>query len=90
MLVISSTPSQPDMFEAGRVEADCQKEIVIARQESNIPNTDDQPITEVCDQSETDDYEGFLDLGFRLQVVVPTVPLIVVSPDSYFERRFLR
>ena len=34
---------------------------------SNIPDTDatnDQPISDTGDQSETDDYEGFLDLGY--------------------------
>ncbi|CAI9264796.1 unnamed protein product [Lactuca saligna] len=56
------------MSEAGRVEVNCQKEIVIAAQESNIPDvdatTDDQSILEARDQSKIDDYEGFLDLGF--------------------------
>ncbi|CAI9282795.1 unnamed protein product [Lactuca saligna] len=51
------------MPETGRDEADLQNEIV--------PDADE--ITD--DQLYTDDCEGFLDLGFIAQVVVPTVPL---------------
>ncbi|CAI9283013.1 unnamed protein product [Lactuca saligna] len=65
---------------------DNQKEIIVAEKERNAPNVDatkiDQLILDASDQSETDEYKGFLDLGFMAQVVVP---LSVVYPDSYFE-----
>lgn len=64
------------MYEFGRDNN--QKEIVDAEKESNdqtIPDVDatngDQPILHIGDQSETDEYEGFLDLGFMAQAVVP-------------------
>ncbi|CAI9271293.1 unnamed protein product [Lactuca saligna] len=62
----------------GRVEVDNQKEIVDATK-------DDQRITDAGEQSETDGYEGFLDLGFLAQAVVHAIPLSVIYPDSYFE-----
>ncbi|CAI9298282.1 unnamed protein product [Lactuca saligna] len=43
---------------------------------------------DICDQSETDDYEGFLDIGFMQQVVVSTTPLNVIYPGSCFEGKF--
>ena len=70
------------MSETGRVELDLQKEVF-----SNIPYVDtttNQPIPDTGDQSETNAYEGFLDLGFMPQVV-PIVPLNVIYHDSYFE-----
>ena len=89
MVVIASTLSQPKMYEAGRVETDSQKEFIIAGQDNNIPDADattnDQPFPEVGDQSETDDYKGFFDLGLIPQVVAHIVPLSVVYPHSYFE-----
>lgn len=78
--MIASTPSQPEMVKLGRV--DNQKSVVISEQEKNIPDADatidDQPIPDVGDQSETNDYEGFLELGFMAQT---DVPLSVVYPD---------
>ena len=62
IVMISPTPSQPDMPETGRVEVDLQKEILVV----DIPDTDtttDQPNPNVGDQSDSDDYEGFLDLA---------------------------
>ena len=47
--------------------------------------TNNQHIPDAVDQSEVDDYEGFLDLGFMPQAVVPIVPLNVIYPHSYFE-----
>lgn len=40
-------------------------------------------MTDVCDQSETDEYERFFELWFMEQA---TVPLSIVSTDSYFKR----
>ncbi|CAI9303069.1 unnamed protein product [Lactuca saligna] len=37
------------------------------------------------DQSKTDDYEGFLDVGFMQQAIVPDVPLNVVYPGACVE-----
>lgn len=86
MVVISSTSSLLEMYESGRV--DNKKAIIIAVQESKISDVDatkdDQPIPDTGDQSETDAYEGFLDVRFMPQVVLPTVPLSVVFPESYF------
>ena len=76
--MIELTPSQPGISKAGRVEVDNQKGIVVAEK-------NDQPIPYAGEQFETDDYEGFLDLGFMEQVIFPVVPLSVVYPDSYFE-----
>ena len=59
IVIISSLP---EMYESGR--DDNQKEIFVAEQERNIPDADatnnDQPIPDVGDQSETDEYGGFL------------------------------
>ncbi|CAI9276065.1 unnamed protein product [Lactuca saligna] len=49
--------------------------------EENPPSSqvnDDQPILDVDDQSEADDYKGFLDLDCMPQTVIP---LSVVYPD---------
>ncbi|CAI9267623.1 unnamed protein product [Lactuca saligna] len=56
----------------GRIEAEAnpQKQIIVA----DIPDADattDQPIPDIGDQSITDDYEGFLLLGFMKQADVP-------------------
>ncbi|CAI9262177.1 unnamed protein product [Lactuca saligna] len=63
--------------------------MVIGNTPPNYPDanatTDDQPILYIGDQSDTDDHEGFFDLGFMPQAVVSVVPLNVVFPDSYFE-----
>ncbi|CAI9268606.1 unnamed protein product [Lactuca saligna] len=85
MVVIVSTPSHLEISEAGRVKVDLQKEIVVADIPYDDATTDDQPIPDVSDQSKTDDYERFLDMGFMPQVVIPVVPLNVVYFDSYFE-----
>ncbi|CAI9303387.1 unnamed protein product [Lactuca saligna] len=71
MVVITPTPSQPEMSETGR--AILQKEIVV----TNFldAKTTTQPIPDTGDQSETNNYVGFIDLGFMPQVVVPAVPL---------------
>ncbi|CAI9290131.1 unnamed protein product [Lactuca saligna] len=85
MVVIAPTQSHPEMSEIGRVEAELQKEIVIVDNLNTDATTDDQPILDTGDQSETIDYEGFLDLGFMPPVFVHVVPLNVVYHDSYFE-----
>ncbi|CAI9260916.1 unnamed protein product [Lactuca saligna] len=62
------------------VEFDPQKQIVVV----NIPDADtttDQLIPETSDQSENDDFEGFLDLCFRPQYVVPTI-LLNLNPRN--------
>ncbi|CAI9297955.1 unnamed protein product [Lactuca saligna] len=51
----------------------------------DVDATTDQPIPYTGDQSKIDDYEGFLDLGFMQEVVVPIVPLNVVYPGSSFK-----
>ncbi|CAI9281417.1 unnamed protein product [Lactuca saligna] len=83
-MVDAITPSLPKMFESSR--DDNQKEIVAAKQESHIPDADatndDQPIPKTSDHSETNDYEGFLDMGF---MTLDTIPFSIVYPDSYFE-----
>ena len=69
------------MSETGRVELDLQKEVF-----SNIPYVDtttNQPIPDTGDQSETNAYEGFLDLGFMPQAVVLVVHLNVFYDDLY-------
>lgn len=80
-MVTTTPPSLPKISELGR--DDDQKEIVVVKKESHIPNTDatnnDQPILDVGDQSKTNEYEGFLNLGFMAQFVVP---LSVVIPNS--------
>ncbi|CAI9262292.1 unnamed protein product [Lactuca saligna] len=83
----TGSPSQPEMSKSER--DDNQKAIVVGEQERNeqpIPNVDatnnDQPITNFGDQFKTNKYEGFLDLGFIEQIVVP---LSVVYPDTFFE-----
>ena len=84
MVVITPTSSQLRMSETGRVEANLQKEIVVA----DILDADTatyHPTIETGDQSDTNDYEGFLDLGFIPQADVFVVPLNVIYPDSYFE-----
>ncbi|CAI9289696.1 unnamed protein product [Lactuca saligna] len=89
MVAIASPPSQPKMSGSGRVEVYYQKEIVVVVKVSKIPDAnatiDDQPIPYVGDQSEIDDYGGFLDPGLMPKVIVPAVPLSVVFPDSYFD-----
>ncbi|CAI9281982.1 unnamed protein product [Lactuca saligna] len=89
MVVITQSTFQPKMPETRRVEADLQKENVV-----NIPDVDetidDRPIPDISDQSETNYYEGFLDLGFMPPVVVLIVSLNVIYPDSYFQGRFLK
>ena len=59
----------------------------------DIPDVDattDQPTPDTDDQSETNEYKGFLDLGFMHQAVVPIVPLNVVYPGSCLRERFLK
>ncbi|CAI9298808.1 unnamed protein product [Lactuca saligna] len=48
------------------------------------PHTPSSP-SDTGDQSNINDYEGFLDVRFMPQVVVPDVPLNVIYLDSYFE-----
>ncbi|CAI9267957.1 unnamed protein product [Lactuca saligna] len=70
-----------EMSETGRAEADLQKEIVIA----NIPyvvTKIDQPIPDTGNQSETDDYKGFLDVGFMPPANVPVVHFKLAYRDS--------
>ncbi|CAI9290108.1 unnamed protein product [Lactuca saligna] len=67
---------KPEMTEMSRAKADTLEPIVVA----NIPDVDaatNQPIPDTGDQSETDDYEGFLDLGFMQQAAIFSVPLSV-------------
>ena len=59
------------MPETRRVEADLQKEIVVVNILYADETIDDQPILDSGNQSETDEYEGFLDLGFMPPTVVP-------------------
>ena len=77
------------MSEAGRFEVLNQKEIVLDEEERNIPEIDatkyDQPIADADEQSETDHYEGFHDIGFMAEAVVPTIPLSFIYLNSYFE-----
>ncbi|CAI9281892.1 unnamed protein product [Lactuca saligna] len=68
------------MYETRKAKTNLQKEIVPAVDEMN----DDQPILYIGDQSEIDDYEGCIEIGFMPQVVL-VVLLNVVYPDSYFE-----
>ncbi|KAL7604296.1 hypothetical protein Lser_V15G15164 [Lactuca serriola] len=63
-VMIVPTPSQPKMTGRVEVEADPQKQIVVVEILDANATTDDQPILNIGDQLETDDYEGFLDLGF--------------------------
>ncbi|CAI9260052.1 unnamed protein product [Lactuca saligna] len=72
------------MIERGEAGPDPLEPIVVA----DIPDanaTIDQPISDTGDQFETNDYEGFLDLGFMQQVFVSAVPLNIVYPSSCFE-----
>ncbi|CAI9289760.1 unnamed protein product [Lactuca saligna] len=85
--MIATTPSQPKMSKLGR--DDNQKSIVVVEKEINDhPILDDdalndeKPIPKAGDQSETGEYEAFLELGFMVQTIVP---LNVVFPDTYFE-----
>lgn len=63
-MLTATTSFLPEMFELGR--EDNQKAIVVVEQEIgeiDVTN-DDQLISNVGDQFETDDYEGFLELEF--------------------------
>ncbi|CAI9293937.1 unnamed protein product [Lactuca saligna] len=85
MMVIAPTPSQPEILETKRVEANLQKEIFFIGILEYGTKIDDQPILDFGDKSETDHYEGVLDLGFMPPAVVPNVPLNSICPDSCFE-----
>ena len=79
--------SRPEMTKSGEAEADPLEPIVVV----DVPDVDaatNQPIPNAGDQSETDDYEGFLDLGFMQQAVVYDVSLNIIYPSSCFEGEF--
>ncbi|CAI9277213.1 unnamed protein product [Lactuca saligna] len=84
MVVLASASFQREVSQLGRVE----REIGVA-EESNNSNfdakIDDRPIPDASEQSETDDYEGFIGLGFMPQVSFSAIPQNVIYPESYFE-----
>ncbi|CAI9283742.1 unnamed protein product [Lactuca saligna] len=83
-VMIVPTPSQPEM--SGRVEAEVDPQMHIGVVDIlDDEAITDQPILYTGDESETDDNEGFLDVGFMQQLVVPIVPLNVVYLGSYSE-----
>ena len=75
-VMIVLTPSQPEMTGRVEAEADPQKHINV----SYVDATNDQPIPDIGDQSETDGFKGFLNLGFMPQAVVYIIPLNFVYP----------
>ncbi|CAI9299648.1 unnamed protein product [Lactuca saligna] len=77
-----SPPYSPPQYDAAK-KGENNQGIVIADILEIDATTDDHPIQDIGDQLETNDYEGFHDLGFMPQAVVP---LNVVYLGSYFER----
>ena len=79
---------QPEMTERGEAKVDPLKQVVVAY----ILDTDstiDQPIPlETSHQTETSDYEGFMDLGFMQQAIVSAIPLKIIYPGSCSEGEF--
>ncbi|CAI9285228.1 unnamed protein product [Lactuca saligna] len=73
-------PTLHEISKLGKDEANSQKQIVVAAIPNANATNDNQTIPETHDQSDTNDYGRFLDLGFIPQAIVPTIPLKVIYP----------